>query len=57
MTSRASSDGYQRQFERVKQNELARGKPEKQAEDIASRIVELRRELEAESSSQEPRSA
>ncbi|MFW6088791.1 MAG: hypothetical protein ACODAB_03490 [Gemmatimonadota bacterium] len=51
MAGRASSDRYERQFERVKRAEIARGKPEQQAEDIASRVVELRRQLEAESSS------
>lgn len=42
----AWSDRHERQFEQVKRSELARGKPEALAEDIARRVVELRRQFE-----------
>ncbi len=55
----AWNDRHERQFERVKRSELARGKPEALAEDVARRVVELRRQLEvrADSQSSDPPSA
>jgi hypothetical protein len=46
MAPEAWSDCYERQYELVKRNELARGKPQELAEDIARRIVQMRRQLE-----------
>ena len=40
------NDRHERQFEQVKRSELARGKPEALAEDMARRVVELRRQFE-----------
>lgn len=53
------NDRHERQFERVKRSELARGKPEELAEEIAGRIVELRRQFEvrADPESSGPHSA
>ncbi len=55
----AWNDRHERQFEQVKRSELARGKPEALAEDMARRVVELRRqfELRADSESSGPDSA
>lgn len=58
MDREAWDDRHERQYERVKRRELARGKPETLADDIARRVVELRRQLEirAEPESSGPRS-
>lgn len=59
MDRNAWNDRHERQFEQVKRSELARGKPEALAEDVARRVVELRRQLEvrADSESSGPSSA
>jgi len=54
MSRDAWNDRHERQYLRVKRSELARGKPESIAEDIARRIVELRRQLEVRADSQSP---
>jgi len=55
----AWNDRHERQFEQVKRSELARGKPEELAEDMARRVVELRRQFEvsADPESSGPHSA
>lgn len=59
MARDAWNDRHERQYERVKRSELARGKPETLAEDIARRVVELRRQFEvrADPESSGPKSA
>ena len=54
MARDAWNDRHERQYQRVKRRELGRGKPRALAEDVARRVVELRRQLEARADPESP---